>query len=268
MQITEVSPITPSVSPDSDLEKLSDIILQADTSIVVCNPLTTSLPNLLRANLLLNNSNLILVLTCAYPPPVTEPLGSFLSSHFHVTNSFHSPPKVLSVDPPRALSAIEALTTTSLSSSAVQKYQDDFLASRISELTALLSSRFASGTNPAQTALVQIRFALSACNATLQHAKRELNTVSAAVSHLKGKLDESKAKIYEEVFGRPGEQTTAAQDEVVAALDTARKDIKEVMDRLTWFRMLSRLDEISDVVAQAVEKRWCQELEKQVPSSS
>lgn len=164
------------------------------------------------------------------------------------------------MDPPRAVAAIEALPADPRSSATVQRYQDDFTGSRVSTLTAVLKSRFASGSNHirTQTALAQIRFTLATSHNTIRNAKRELETLSAAIGHLRDRIEETKIRVQGDILGRQ------EGDKVVTALDNARKELSVVMDRLSWFRMVSRVDEISHIVGQAIEKAWCQELEKQV----
>lgn len=109
-----------------------------------------------------------------------------------------------------------------------------------------------------QTALAQFRFALATCTDTLGDTKRELEKIRAAVGHLNDRISEAKIRVQGDVLGREKDS------EVIAALDNARKEIRVVMDCLSWFKMVSRVDEISHIVGQAVEKAWCQELEKMV----
>ena len=256
LQITEI--------PPSTSHNVAHSILQADTAVIVCNPLTTPLPDLLRTGLLSNNPNLILILSCTSSPIIDSP-SAFLSRFLpHGSHGFSGSPfsglTILPMDPPRALAAIDALTADSRSSTAVQKYQDDFLGSRVSSLTAALKSNLASGLDHirTQTALAQIRFALATCTDALHDAKRELHCTCTAVRHLNDRIEETKVRMRGDILGRH------ARDDVSVALDNARKELTAVMDRLSWFKMISCVDEISHIVGQAVERAWCRDLEKQV----
>jgi len=169
------------------------------------------------------------------------------------------------MDPPRAIAAIETLRADSRSSTAVQKYQDDFVSSGVSALTVTLKSKLAPGSDHTRTqsALAQIRFALATCNNSVHDAKREVESISAAVSRLNGRIEEAKIRVHGDVLGL---QSESEGDHVRAALNNAGKEIRVVMDRLPWFKMVLRVDEISQIVSRAVEKAWCRELEKQVNS--
>lgn len=74
------------------------------------------------------------------------------------------------------------------------------------------------------------------------------------------------AKVYSEVLGvsaaTPSSNSDAGQ--VDAALKLAEKDMRVVMDRLTWWKMVWRVDELGEVVRDAVRKAWCTNLEKNV----
>ena len=56
----------------------------------------------------------------------------------------------------------------------------------------------------------------------------------------------------------------AAENVVAEALIQAQKQMTVIMDNLTWWRMLLRLDEISYLVNVAVERTLCPDLERKV----
>jgi len=95
-----------------------------------------------------------------------------------------------------------------------------------------------------------------------------MDSVSVDVSTLKGKIEEAKMRAQGEVLGRSATQTSSKSstegDVVADALQQATKEVKVVMDRLTWWRMAWRVDEISLLVTQAVHQAWCRDLEQQV----
>jgi hypothetical protein len=92
--------------------------------------------------------------------------------------------------------------------------------------------------------------------------------VSMAVSQLNGRMEEAKARARGEVLGRPAENAavnlSANGDVVALALEDAGKEMREVMDRLTWWKMVWRVDEISHIITQAMQRTWCRNLERQV----
>lgn len=159
------------------------------------------------------------------------------------------------------------------SSLAVQRYQDNFVGSQVSTVTVALRERFSSGPNPSEvslrtrTSLAQIQAALSTVRTSLKCARKDMDTVSLAVSGLNDRIEEAKVRVHQDVFGRSsasGSKPNVEGDAVVDALQEAGKDVRVVMDRLTWWRMVWRVDEISLIVSQAVQQAWCRDLEKQV----
>jgi hypothetical protein len=167
------------------------------------------------------------------------------------------------MDPPRAVAAIDTLRADSRSPTAVREYQDNFIGSRVSTLTAALKSRLAPGLDHirSQTALARVRLALATCNDALRDARGELETIHGAVRDLNDRIQEAKIRMQTDILGPPKE---LGGDEVVVALDNAAKEIRVVMNRLSWFKLVSCVDEISHIVSQAIEKTWCWELEKKV----
>lgn len=119
-----------------------------------------------------------------------------------------------------------------------------------------------------QTALAQMRGALAACRSSLRRARQEIDNLSAGVSTLSGKIEEAQVKIPGEILGLsrqsgPSNPETEG-DAIKEALALSEKEVRAVLDRLTWWKMVWRVDEISGVVGGAVERAWCRELEKQV----
>jgi len=55
--------------------------------------------------------------------------------------------------------------------------------------------------------------------------------------------------------------------DVTEAIVKAEKDMRKVMDSLTWWRTVWRVDEIGDIVTYAVENAWCKDLERHVRTS-
>ncbi|RDB25154.1 hypothetical protein Hypma_007665 [Hypsizygus marmoreus] len=269
LEITEVRPTISSQSLETFVldNATSATLLAADIAIVVCNPVTTPLPALLRNPSITLNPNTILVVTSTATCPTTDAFMTSLSRLVPATNACNIP-KVIFVDPLRAMAANNALKGDSRSSIAIQRYQDNFVGSHISTVTDTLKAILSSGSDVTlrvQISLAHIRAALSACQASLKRARREMDVVSVSVSHLTSRIEEAKARVQGEVLGQPAASRGDTEgDVVVGAVAKAAKDVRMVMDRLTWWKMVWRVDEISLIVSQAVHQAWCQDLERQL----
>ncbi|GLB37659.1 hypothetical protein LshimejAT787_0407100 [Lyophyllum shimeji] len=278
LQIIELCPrprpTSPSAAHASSViaERTPDVLLRADVAIVVCNPVTTPVPAILQNPVLSRNSNTILVITSTPPARIADSLRTMLSQS--VADGTLRSTRILFVDPSRALAANEVIKSDSRSTTSVQRYQDDFVGSRVSTVTAALRELIASSSEPSQTllrartSLARSRAALLTCQASLKHERTEMDSVSGAVSTLKGRIEEAKARAQREVLARTSTQNTPKSsdegDAVAEAVQQAGKEVKAVMDRLTWWRMVWRVDEISLLVTQAVHNAWCRDLERQL----
>jgi hypothetical protein len=81
---------------------------------------------------------------------------------------------------------------------------------------------------------------------------------------LEERVDEHKVRAYGEVLGKKSKRNGQDEDQVTAALQEAEKSMQQVMQRLNWWRMVWRVDELGLTVGNAVERAWCKNLEKQV----
>ena len=243
-------------------------IYQADVPIIVCNPIATPLSTILASPL---PHNAILVLTsnisqanldeiiqqklAASPPHRRLPFKIF---------------KTIAVDPRRAVEAVHALQSDSQSVFAIQRFQTDFLSSAIVSVTHALHDKLESNssTSPllalrAKTALYHIQDALCAVLTSIREMRHDLDQASVEASNLRARFEESQARVQGDVFGSPlGDKTDV--DQVAEANRLAEAEMRPVMDRLTWWRMAWRVDEISSIVGRAVTRSWCQALEKKV----
>ncbi|OCH85096.1 hypothetical protein OBBRIDRAFT_740471 [Obba rivulosa] len=239
-------------------------LFTADIPVIVCNPAFTSLDTLVDPAfpqpLPLTHPHAILVVTTLY----SAELGSRIKACFPDTLT------VLFIDPSRALTALSILSAAPSSPIAVQRYQDDFDGSRISSLTHSIRDVLSARTDPpsrspaavlhVHTAQANIAGSLAACRSFLTRALREIDGVCLLLSGLKVRIEEAKVKVPREVFGAASE----GADEVQAALDKARRDIGVVMDALTWWKLLWRVDDLAEVVNAAVERVWCKDLEQKL----
>ncbi|KAL1710512.1 hypothetical protein EV121DRAFT_266458 [Schizophyllum commune] len=211
---------------------------KADIPIIVRNPATTPSTNL--------------------PLPTHNPLRlSIVNAPRRGPLPDH--PTTLAVDTRRAATALTTLNANPTNATAVQLYQHDFAASNIPAVFEAIRARV-SGLGPARRdarrtyAQGVILGALSACREALSAARAECDAVEDRVSALERRAEEYKATVPRAVL-QDGKH-------VRRALEHTERRLGEVLDRLTWWRMVARVDEVSVVVADAVERLWCQELEQ------
>ncbi|KAL1695587.1 hypothetical protein GGG16DRAFT_121775 [Schizophyllum commune] len=210
---------------------------KADIPIIVRNPATTVSVDL--------------------PLPTHNPLRLFIVNA-PPRGPLPDHPNTLAVDTRRAASALTTLNANPTSATAVQAYQHDFTGSNIPAVFEAIRARV-SGLGPARRdarrtyAQGVLLGALSACRNALAAARDECDAVEDRVSALERRAEECKVTVPRTVL-QEGKH-------VRRALEHTERRLGEVLDRLTWWRMVSRVDEVSVVVADAVERLWCQELE-------
>ncbi|KJA27888.1 hypothetical protein HYPSUDRAFT_130531 [Hypholoma sublateritium FD-334 SS-4] len=270
VEITEFR--TPAFAEGDSSSVLSKILgtpstWMADVAIIVCNPLTTSLPSILDAHL---PANAIIVLSANIAPAdlnatVHSQAPRLSRNQISGTNL----PDIISVDPRRALDAIRTLQAEPGSLPAIQRYQAGYIGSRLADVTQALRSRLAP--NPAlptvrtNLALNHISDALRYSVHIIQQLRSETDKAFIDASHLTERIREVETRVANDVFGRrdPGTEKIIL-NEVEQATKQAEKDMKIVMDRLTWWRMVWRIDEISGIICSALRQSWCYDLEKRL----
>jgi len=172
------------------------------------------------------------------------------------------------VDPIRALEAVSALKSDPSSPTAIQRYQDDFMGSRISLLGDVLarmlglkdSSRMASSSSlllaiRARSAVIQMQSALYASARSVSQARVAIDRVFTGASELESQVEEVRARTDREVLVESG---------IDEALLRGSKEMKALLESLTWLKMIWRVDEMDSLVSSALDRRWCRELENQV----
>jgi hypothetical protein len=159
---------------------------------------------------------------------------------------------------------------------AVQQYQDNFTGSGISFVTNAIRDIVNSGaatSSPGaflrnRTALIQIYDALNAFSSNIQDVQTSLDDIRGGVSQLTGKIEEAKVRVPNDVLGTPmqprGEEAGQEKDIVGESLRLASKEMKGVLERLSWWKIIWRVDEISGIVGGAVDRVWCKDLEQKV----
>ncbi|KAK0461317.1 uncharacterized protein EV420DRAFT_1531519 [Desarmillaria tabescens] len=250
IQIQELPYIdTSQPKPLSGNEQHLRAFLQADIPIIVCNPFTTSPRDVLTNKLFLTNPHTIFVFTytsSSVPDPACL-YQRYLGDDTAINAVF--------VDPSRALSALDALRGNPKAPSAIQRYQDGFIGSGTSTLTHTIkrilsatgktSSADISAALRTQTCLSQIRGVLAITNEHIRLERTKSDALFVQVSTLRERIEEERIKASGEVFG----VTTSTEDEITRV---AQKEISSEMDRLPWWRMVPRVDEITTTVSAAV----------------
>ena len=243
-------------------------IFQADVPIIVCNPIVTPLSTVLASPL---PHNTILVLSSSVSQ---ADLDEIIQQDLSASSPHRRPPfqtfKTIAVDPKRAVEAVHVLQSDSQSISAIQRFQTDFLSSAIFTVTHALHDKLKSNslTSPLlalriKTALYHIQDALCAGFTSIREMRHDLDRASVDASNLRAKIEEAQARIQGDIFGSSLSDKTDV-DQVAEAIRQAEAGMRPVMDRLTWWRMAWRVDEISSIVGHGVNRTWCQALEKKV----
>lgn len=224
------------------------LMVNADVPVILCDPLTTHPKSIQNDPILRTNPNAIVVFTSSFSsttPPQT-PNG----------------PTLLFADPRRANSALQTLHANPTSPVAVQRYQDEYISSQISDIFAAIRAALNPSTGTPihiHLALSHVQAALNACALSVQKAKDDLAALSTSISVVAGQVQESRARMANEVF------STSFQDDVVkVALEKAEAEVKASMDRLTAWRTIWRVDDISSIISGAVDGAWCKDLESHV----
>ncbi|CAA7261738.1 unnamed protein product [Cyclocybe aegerita] len=259
---------------------LSDILArpefyEADIPILVSNPLITPLSTILSAQL---PSNAIVVLSSSTSQ---EDVNQIIQREQATASpSRHKPdkrtiqqPHFTAADPKRAARAICTLQGDPNTLSAIENFQYDYVGSRLSAITQTLKEKLDDPKAPLNTvraklALARIHDTLSMTFTSIHQLRREVDQAFIDSSNLRERIEQLNARIEGDVFGRQEEGTGANAkehgDEVGSAIKHAQKEMSQVMGQLTWWRMVSRVDEISSIVAAAVTMTWCHDLEKKL----
>ena len=265
MEITELRPPSTfkSDTPITEFLQENPAIFQADIPIIQCNPLTTPLSAILKAQL---PSNAIIVLTSSIPQAVLDPI---VQHHFR---SFHprslQTPKIIAADPKRAVDAIQTIQSDPGSLSAIQRFQTDFMGSRISSITATLQTKLTSkdGFDTIRSKLAQghIQDVLRWSFTNIRRVRDDMDKAYIDTTNLKERIAEAQARVEGEIFARHEYSQKTVLDEVDEAIKLAEQEMRPIMDRLTWWRMIWKVDEISSIVGTAVTQTWCHDLERKV----
>lgn len=233
-------------------------VYDADVAIVIFDPLLRPSSEIF-GNSLLNISHQAIVILTAIPSPESTNWLSTLSS----SGSFR--PQVVFVDPSRAVSALRTIQANPSSVSSVQRYQDEWLSSGMPNLIKALRSLLPSSSRPSlpvytRSGIDRIRASLEACKMSLQAAERQVNTIQALVRQTESQISDFRARIHIEVLGSEDNDAKV----VNTALNDATANLHSMFQRLTWWRAIWQVDELDFIISGAVDRLWCNDLEKWV----
>ncbi len=236
--------------------------LKADIPLIICNPLTTSPAEVFRARSYLRNSNTILVFAHTLYGADTVALRERYEKSVEGS-------AVLFVDPYRASAALDTLKANPGSSLAVQQYQDGFIQSGIASISRAIKDILDSTgkTSPRdvllsltnQTSSGQLHSALSVARIQLKEDQHECDQVFLQVSTLRDEVELERYTLH----GRGEQNKGTTFDEHISSLAKTQKVVANEMDRLSLWKMITRVDDITSIVSSAVAKSFTG-IEKQV----
>ncbi|KAG2099121.1 hypothetical protein BD769DRAFT_1512126 [Suillus cothurnatus] len=246
--------------PASWLQQYPFPIQLTEISSISSHPsLAKNAPQRRRINLPLPNT--ILVLTAS---STSGHALDCISKELAAANC--TPGNILAVDPIRALEAVSALKSDPSSPAAIQRYQDDFMGSRISLLGDVLArmlglkDSMASSSSlllaiRARSAVIQMQSALYASARSVSQARVAIDHVFTGASELESQVEEVRARTDREVLVESG---------IDEALLRGSKEMKALLESLTWLKMIWRVDEMDSLVSSALDRLWCREFENQL----
>jgi hypothetical protein len=241
-------------------------LLEADVSIVVCNPLTADITTVISLTLL-QNPKTILVLTCNPSSEVASVIKSKLQDACkppRLGKKYHGP-HIVFADPLRAIAANAILRADSRSPSAIQIYQTNFVASGVSEVTEQLRQRLSDPNKSlegvrSQSSLAVVHSAIATMASWLRRAQDEVEEVFSDIRKIHDLTEEANAKVQAEVFSSPGQKTNI----IAESFQISTKEVKKTLDRLTWWRLPLTVDDTCNLIESAVHRTFCLDLEKGV----
>ncbi|KAK7472592.1 hypothetical protein VKT23_000705 [Stygiomarasmius scandens] len=222
--------------------------LKPDIPVVLINPLLRSLDQTLDIPLLRHNPNTLFVI---------------LASPSEHVKAQYPDANILFMHPDRAVAGLDALHADPSSSVAVQRYQDEFGASRVSDLTAYIRAYLESKHPvPVHAAIAHLVTFYAVSRSHLKDADSQVDSVMESVSALRLTVEEELVKTKRDVLGVYEIGTTESL--VSKAFAKATRDVHKSLDKLSWWKALWRIDEISSIVSSIVQNAWCRDLETQL----
>ncbi|KAE9411208.1 hypothetical protein BT96DRAFT_982979 [Gymnopus androsaceus JB14] len=210
-------------------ESLPEATWTTDVPLILCNPLTTRLSSL---RLPSENPNARLVVT-----------GNSLVPD-------GNPPNTLFIDPLRAINGLAAVRTDPTSPLNIQRYQDDYVRSRVPTLASHIKQSLLT---PSDT---------SSPLELLQTRRREADEALVETTALSELVKETYIMERAQVLGVS--DSSKEESLVTKAMTSSSRKMQAHMNRLSWLKMISRVDEINLVVNRLVDDVWCKDLEHQL----
>ncbi|KIK67142.1 hypothetical protein GYMLUDRAFT_69329 [Collybiopsis luxurians FD-317 M1] len=225
-------------SPSDDVPH--SFFWENDVPIISCNPVISPLPDLP-----IENPNAVLVVTAASPSDLVKP------------------PNTLYIDPVRAVQALDAAPNN------IQRYQDDFVGSRLPTLSAHIKQSLPSSSSlqdlQTRRVIIQLAHALNTLERTLDFTQRQVDDAVSAASSVHQEFEETSHRVRSQILGIYDPSVKqATESHVSKALAASARQMHAHMARLTWWKMISHVDEINVVVNRVVEGTWCKDLEQQL----
>ena len=274
----------PSATSDADLMTL----LTADIPVVVFNPIATSLTSVLQSPLyraVLDHPHAVLVVIGVETPETRSYVQSLFASSSQserdsgqaeerVQTLWNKPPKVIYVNPSQALESLSTLKKNPGSLQSIGVYQHGKLSSRISDFDGAVRESLketqailGNGAPPhAPTAVALLHRSLNLARRSLNDNLREVDDLRGGIGGLLGEAEKTKVCLHPDVLGIwdgiRGKETEI--DEVKKAMVKSREDVGRALDRLRWWKLLWRVDDVQDIVNAAIQQQWCKDLERTV----
>ncbi|KAF9784384.1 hypothetical protein BJ322DRAFT_1007209 [Thelephora terrestris] len=272
----------PSATSDAELMTL----LTADIPVVVFNPIMTPPTSVLQSPLyraVLDHPHAMLVVIGIETPETRAHIQSLFASSSRSDHSsgqaeegawtiWTKPPKVIYVNPSQALESLSTLKKNPGSLQAIEVYQHGKLSSRISDfdsavretLTEAKATLGNDASPPAFTAVALLNRSLNLARHSLNNSLREVDDLTCDIGELLGEAEKTKVCLHPEVLGiwdsiRGKEAET---DEVKKAMVKSREDVERALNRLGWWKLLWRVDDVQEVVNAAIRQQWCRDLER------
>jgi hypothetical protein len=172
-------------------------------------------------------------------------------------------PKLALVEPALALSAIESLARDPSSPQTVQKYQYDTIQSGISQVTAAVKDSLSMTGRPAEEALgwIKLRTALSQLRGAFSVCRSEIDDRGPADFHKLWDFRDIQPMVQD---SRAVAQKTLGDNGALLQTITGAMPMHDLLHSLSYWRLVSQVDQISGIVSNALRLEWCKSLEQQL----
>lgn len=272
----------PTATSDADLITL----LTADVPVVILNPIVTSPAAIFQSPLyrtVLDNPHAILVIIGIETPETRSYVQSLFASRSTRSKPgfgkdketvWTNRPKVVHVNPSQALSSLHTLKDNPGSLRAIEVYQYGKLSSRVADFDCAVrenltraKATLGNGASPrAFTSIALLHQSLNLARRSLDHSLQEVDDLVCGIGELLGETEKVKVSLHPDVLGvwdgTPGKETE--MDQVKKAMIKSKQDVKHGLDRLRWWKLLWRADDVQEFVNAAIRQQWCKDLERDV----